>query len=112
MAGATMSDWDDHGYGGGMSAGIHNRWCVCEKCCPPAKKEKKMKSMLSLKENVGISYEEGKVKVIADGKVTVDLPLDDFLKAIGVGAGKAKAYAKKVGGQVKEFVKKQHAAKK
>jgi hypothetical protein len=70
-----------------------------------------MKSMLSLKENVGISYEQGKVKVIADGKVTVDLPLDDFLKAIGVGAGKAKAYAKKVGGQAKEWVRKQNEKK-
>jgi hypothetical protein len=28
-----MSIWDDHGYGFGMSCGIHSRWCVCEKCC-------------------------------------------------------------------------------
>ena len=34
-----MSEWDDHGYGGGMSAGIHSRHCTCESCCPPAARE-------------------------------------------------------------------------
>lgn len=32
-----MSDWDDHGYGGGMSGGVHSRHCTCEDCVPSNK---------------------------------------------------------------------------